>query len=135
MASARSSSGFAKRGFEPWADRNLQPLLRIEVVSKRFGEFLAVKAMHALSAVAKWKQTARLPKQDDVVALVTGLGFGPGVLDAEGVGDAFAGGVGLAVDAVSVDLEQDGDAAPVGEVLGTSGPAFLGAPARASRPD
>jgi putrescine transport system ATP-binding protein len=45
MASARSSSGFAKRGFEPWADSNLQPLLRIEVVSKRFGEFLAVNQL------------------------------------------------------------------------------------------
>jgi putrescine transport system ATP-binding protein len=45
MASPRSSSGFAKRGFEPWADRNLQPLLRIEVVSKRFGEFLAVNQL------------------------------------------------------------------------------------------
>jgi putrescine transport system ATP-binding protein len=45
MASARSSSGFAKRGFEPWADRNLQPLLRIEVVRKRFGEFLAVNQL------------------------------------------------------------------------------------------
>jgi putrescine transport system ATP-binding protein len=45
MTSARSSSGFAKRGFEPWADRNLQPLLRIEVVSKRFGEFLAVNQL------------------------------------------------------------------------------------------
>jgi putrescine transport system ATP-binding protein len=45
MASARSSSGFAKRGFEPWADRNLQPLLRIEVVSKRFGEFLAINQL------------------------------------------------------------------------------------------
>jgi putrescine transport system ATP-binding protein len=45
MASAKSSSGFAKRGFEPWVDRNLQPLLRIEVVSKRFGEFLAVNQL------------------------------------------------------------------------------------------
>jgi putrescine transport system ATP-binding protein len=45
MASARSSSGFAKRGFEPWADRNLQPLLRIEAVSKRFGEFVAVNQL------------------------------------------------------------------------------------------
>jgi putrescine transport system ATP-binding protein len=45
MASARSGSGFAKRGFEPWAERNLQPLLRIEVVSKRFGEFLAVNQL------------------------------------------------------------------------------------------
>jgi hypothetical protein len=36
------------------------------------------------------------------------------------VGDALVGGVGLAVDAVSVDREQDGDAVPVGKVLGTS---------------
>ena len=36
-------------------------------------EFLAVKAMNALSAAAKWKETAHLPKQDDVLALVTGL--------------------------------------------------------------
>jgi putrescine transport system ATP-binding protein len=41
MVSARST-GFAKRGFEPWADRNAQPLLRIEAVSKRFGDFVAV---------------------------------------------------------------------------------------------
>src|SRR5271165_5279602 len=31
---------------------------------------------------------------------------------AEGVGDALVGGVGLSVDAVGVDLEQDGDAVP-----------------------
>jgi hypothetical protein len=43
-----------------------------------------------------------------------------GVLNAESVGDAPFGGGGLAVDAVSVDLEQDGDAVPVGKVLGTS---------------
>src|ERR1017187_6793531 len=30
----------------------------------------------------------------------------------EGVGDALVGGAGLAVDAVGVDLEQDGDAVP-----------------------
>jgi putrescine transport system ATP-binding protein len=36
------STGFAKRGFEPWADRNVQPLLRMEAVSKKFGEFAAV---------------------------------------------------------------------------------------------
>jgi putrescine transport system ATP-binding protein len=42
MASARSNPGFAKRGFESWADRNLQPVLRIEAVSKRFGDFVAV---------------------------------------------------------------------------------------------
>jgi len=45
MASPRSSSGFAKRGFEPWADRNSQPLLRIEAVSKRFGEVVAVNQL------------------------------------------------------------------------------------------
>ena len=38
--------------------------------------------------------------------------FGLGVLGAEGVGDALVGGVGLAVDAVGLDLEQDGDAVP-----------------------
>ena len=37
----------------------------------------------------------------------------PGVwLGVEGVGDALVGGVGLPVDAVGVDLEQDGDAVP-----------------------
>jgi hypothetical protein len=35
-----------------------------------------------------------------------------GVLAAEGVGDALVGGVGLPVDAVGVDLEQDDDAVP-----------------------
>ena len=39
---ATASSGLAKRGFAPWAERNVQPLLRIEAVSKRFGEFAAV---------------------------------------------------------------------------------------------
>jgi len=34
------------------------------------------------------------------------------VADAEGVGDALADGAGVAVDAVSVDLEQDRDAVP-----------------------
>src|SRR5262249_27089221 len=42
MATTTTSSGFAKRGFAPWAERNLQPLLRIEAVSKRFGAFTAV---------------------------------------------------------------------------------------------
>jgi putrescine transport system ATP-binding protein len=36
------SMGFSKRGFAPWAERNVQPLLRIGAVSKRFGEFTAV---------------------------------------------------------------------------------------------
>ena len=39
-------------------------------------------------------------------------GFGLGVLGAEGVGDALVGGVGLIVDAVRVDLQQDRDAVP-----------------------
>jgi nicotinate dehydrogenase subunit B len=36
-------------------------------------EFQAVKAMNALSAVAKWKETASLPKQDDLPRVLTGL--------------------------------------------------------------
>src|SRR3974377_372314 len=42
MAAGTASSGFAKRGFAPWAESNSQPLLRIEAISKRFGEFAAV---------------------------------------------------------------------------------------------
>jgi hypothetical protein len=38
---------------------------------------------------------------------------------AEGVGDALVGGIGLAVDAVGVDLGQDDDAVP-----GTTSPAL-----------
>jgi len=37
------------------------------------GEFQAVKAMAALAAAAKWKETAHLPNQDDLLAVVTGL--------------------------------------------------------------
>jgi nicotinate dehydrogenase subunit B len=36
-------------------------------------EFLAVKAMNALAAAAKWQQTARLPKQDDLANVLTKL--------------------------------------------------------------
>jgi nicotinate dehydrogenase subunit B len=36
-------------------------------------EFRAVKAMKALSAAATWQESARLPKQDDLVAVLTGL--------------------------------------------------------------
>jgi CO/xanthine dehydrogenase Mo-binding subunit len=36
-------------------------------------EFQAVKAMAALSAVAKWKETASLPKQDDLLHVLTSL--------------------------------------------------------------
>jgi putrescine transport system ATP-binding protein len=42
MQSVDSNRGFAKRGFAPWTDRRLRPLLRIESVSKRFGTFVAV---------------------------------------------------------------------------------------------
>jgi nicotinate dehydrogenase subunit B len=36
-------------------------------------EFLAVKAMNALAAAAKWKETAQLPKQDDLANVLTRL--------------------------------------------------------------
>jgi putrescine transport system ATP-binding protein len=41
-STAGSNRGFAKRGFAPWADPAVQPLLRIEGASKRFGGFAAV---------------------------------------------------------------------------------------------
>jgi nicotinate dehydrogenase subunit B len=43
----------------------------LAVVAKK--EFQAVKAMRALSAATKWKETARLPKQDDLLAVLTSL--------------------------------------------------------------
>jgi CO/xanthine dehydrogenase Mo-binding subunit len=36
-------------------------------------EFQSIKAMNALSAVAKWKETAGLPKQDDLLRVLTNL--------------------------------------------------------------
>jgi len=36
-------------------------------------EFQSVKAMNALAAAAKWKETARLPKHDDPLAVLTSL--------------------------------------------------------------
>jgi len=42
MQTLGSQRGFAKRGFAPWADRTLQPILRVEGLSKRFGAFAAV---------------------------------------------------------------------------------------------
>jgi nicotinate dehydrogenase subunit B len=36
-------------------------------------EFQAVKAMRVLSAAAKWQETASLPKQDDLLAVLTSL--------------------------------------------------------------
>lgn len=43
----------------------------LAVVAAR--EFQAVKAMRVLSAAAKWQETASLPKQDDLLAVLTGL--------------------------------------------------------------
>lgn len=43
----------------------------LAVVAKK--EFQSIKAMNALSAVAKWKETARLPKQDDIFRVLTNL--------------------------------------------------------------
>jgi nicotinate dehydrogenase subunit B len=37
------------------------------------GEYQAVKAMRALSSAAKWRETARLPKQDDLPDVITRL--------------------------------------------------------------
>jgi CO/xanthine dehydrogenase Mo-binding subunit len=36
-------------------------------------EFQAIKAMNALAAATKWRETARLPKQDDVPHVITSL--------------------------------------------------------------
>jgi nicotinate dehydrogenase subunit B len=36
-------------------------------------EFQSVKAMNALAAAAKWQEAARLPKQDDLLAVLTSL--------------------------------------------------------------
>jgi CO/xanthine dehydrogenase Mo-binding subunit len=36
-------------------------------------EFQSIKAMNALSAAAKWKETASLPKQDDLLKVLTSL--------------------------------------------------------------
>ncbi|HEY2212604.1 MAG TPA: molybdopterin cofactor-binding domain-containing protein [Bradyrhizobium sp.] len=41
----------------------------LAVVAKK--EFQSIKAMNALSAVAKWKETAGLPKQDDLLHVLT----------------------------------------------------------------
>ncbi len=43
----------------------------LAVVAKK--EFQAVKAMNALSVVAKWRETAELPKQDDLLHVLTSL--------------------------------------------------------------
>ncbi|WP_108522871.1 xanthine dehydrogenase family protein molybdopterin-binding subunit [Bradyrhizobium algeriense] len=36
-------------------------------------EFQSIKAMNALATAAKWQETARLPKQDDLLAVLTSL--------------------------------------------------------------
>jgi nicotinate dehydrogenase subunit B len=43
----------------------------LAVVTKK--EFQAIKAMRALAAAAKWKETAGLPKQEDISRVLTGL--------------------------------------------------------------
>jgi CO/xanthine dehydrogenase Mo-binding subunit len=43
----------------------------LAVVARK--EFQSIKAMNALSAVAKWKETAGLPKQDDLLRVLTNL--------------------------------------------------------------
>ena len=43
----------------------------LAVVARK--EFQSIKAMNALSAAAKWKETAGLPKQDDLLHVLTGL--------------------------------------------------------------
>jgi nicotinate dehydrogenase subunit B len=43
----------------------------LAVVAKK--EFQAIKAMAALSVAAKWKETPSLPKQDDLLRVLTGL--------------------------------------------------------------
>jgi nicotinate dehydrogenase subunit B len=43
----------------------------LAVTAKR--EFQAIKAMAALSAAAKWKETARLPRQDNLLSVLTSL--------------------------------------------------------------
>jgi nicotinate dehydrogenase subunit B len=43
----------------------------LAVVAKK--EFLAIKAMTALAAAAKWQETPSLPKQDDLLAVLTNL--------------------------------------------------------------
>ncbi len=43
----------------------------LAVVAKK--EFQAIKAMNALSSAAKWRETATLPKQDDLLRVLTSL--------------------------------------------------------------
>ena len=43
----------------------------LAVVAKK--EFQAIKAMNALTAVAKWRETPNLPKQDDLLHVLTSL--------------------------------------------------------------
>ena len=43
----------------------------LAVVARK--EFQSIKAMNALSAAAKWAETAGLPKQDDLLRVLTGL--------------------------------------------------------------
>src|SRR5207302_1146250 len=46
-------------------------LLHVQAQPAKHKEFQAIKAMNALSAAAKWKETSGLPKQDDLLRVVT----------------------------------------------------------------
>jgi hypothetical protein len=54
-------------------------------------------------------------------SLTTGFGLRLAVLGTEGVGDAPVGGIGLTVDAVGVDLQQDGDPCPARRATSVAG--------------
>jgi CO/xanthine dehydrogenase Mo-binding subunit len=54
-------------------------------------EFQSVKAMRALSAAAKWQETAQLPKQDDLVSMLTALPSQDSVIFQRGNGAAVGG--------------------------------------------
>jgi nicotinate dehydrogenase subunit B len=62
----------------------------LAVVTER--EYQSVKAMVALAAATKWKETARLPDQDDLLKVITGLSSQDNVIfernDAAAVGQS-----------------------------------------------
>jgi len=65
------------------------------------------KPMKAVAPIRPWTWRVRTPPMAPPWASATGL-----IWAAEGVCDALVDGVGLAVDAVGVDLQQDGDTVP-----------------------
>jgi nicotinate dehydrogenase subunit B len=61
----------------------------LAVVAER--EFLAIKAMRALAASARWQETAKLPKQDDFASLLLRLPAQDSVIFEEHGAPAAAG--------------------------------------------